>query len=240
MSKLKKAGYIAINVITWIIILTSALYAFVTLSTKDDSNVTSVFGYTPMVVQTDSMAPTFNAGDMIFIKQCDTKTLKEGDIVCFHTIIQNQYVLNTHRIVAVESLEDGNSRFTTRGDNNDVSDNYTISNGDIVGIYVGQIGKLGNLLNYISTSTGFLCIIVLPMLLFFAYQVYHLIMVAINLRRALAAEQAQIDGKNAAESIIRQERESNEAELEKARREAEEAKAELEKLKASMTEKTEE
>ena len=39
--------------------------------------------------------------------------------------------------------------------------------------------------------TGFLAVIILPMLLFFVYQVYHLIMISIRLKKEVAIETAK-------------------------------------------------
>ena len=104
MKVLKKTGTIVISVLLWVIILVAALYAFTTMATRDNQNVSNIMGYTPLVVKSDSMAPTFRAGDLIFIKKCDTSTLKEGDVICFHTIIDNEYALNTHRIQKIEEV----------------------------------------------------------------------------------------------------------------------------------------
>ena len=41
---------------------------------------------------------------------------------------------------------------------------------------------------FLSSFMGFRIVIVLPMLLFFIYQVYHLIVVGMNLKRAMAEE----------------------------------------------------
>ncbi len=75
-----------------------------TMATKDDQSVSRILGYTPMTVESDSMKPTFCKGDLIFIKKCDTSKLKEGDIITFHTIIDNQYALNTHRIQKIDEV----------------------------------------------------------------------------------------------------------------------------------------
>ena len=101
MKVLKKAGTAVVSVILWAVILVAALYAFTTMATRDNQNVANLLGYTPMAVQSDSMAPTFDKGDLILIKKCDTSTLKEGDIICFHTIINNEYARNTHRIQSI-------------------------------------------------------------------------------------------------------------------------------------------
>ena len=191
MKVLKKTGTIVISVLLWVIILVAALYAFTTMATRDNQNVSNIMGYTPLVVKSDSMAPTFRAGDLIFIKKCDTSTLKEGDIICFHTIIDNEYALNTHRIQKIEASGDARS-YTTLGDNNNgIADTHIISDGDIVGKYVGHLQNAGKVMDFLSSSIGFLIVIVLPMLLFFIYQVYNLIMISIRLKKAVAVEAAK-------------------------------------------------
>lgn len=187
MQTVKKVGSIVISVVMWIIILVAALYAFTTLATKDDGSVSNLGGFTPMTVQSDSMSPTFDQGDLIVIKTCDTSKLQVGDIVTFHTIIDNQYALNTHRIESIDELN-GIRSFTTKGDNNDVADTHIISDGDIVGQYVFKIPGMGKVMDFLSSTWGFLIVIVLPMLLFFIYQVYHLMIVGMNLKRAMAEE----------------------------------------------------
>jgi signal peptidase len=226
MKIMKKAFTVLISLVLWLIILLAALYAFTTLATRDDSKVTNLAGYTPMIVQTDSMSPTFDSGDLILIKTCDPASLEVGDIITFHTIINNEYALNTHRIEEIIS-EDGTRSYVTKGDNNDISDTHIIADGDIVGKYIGRLPKVGRVMDVLSSSIGFLVIIVLPMLLFFIYQVYHLIMVSIRLKKAIAAEQA---AEQAASMAAAQMQEQDE--IYKARAEAEAALAEARRLKA--------
>ena len=227
MKALKKGVTVIVSIVLWGVILLAALFAFTTLATRDTANVSSLAGYTPMVVKTDSMAPTFYSGDLILIKKCDTSKLTEGDIICFHTIINNEYALNTHRIEKIDENENMRS-YTTKGDNNAISDTHIISDGDIVGKYVGKLSKFGHVMDFLSSSMGFLIVIVLPMLLFFIYQVYHLIMVSINLKKAMAVEEA----------VKKAETESSEkaeaqAALEEARRLKAEAEAALAAVKAA-------
>lgn len=225
MKAMKRAGTIVISVILWAIILLAALYAFTTMATKDDQNVASILGYTPLVVETDSMKPTFESGDLIFIKKCDTSKLNEGDIITFHTIIDNQYALNTHRIQKIDEAN-GVRSYTTIGDNNDgVADQHVISDGDIVGKYIGHVSGLGKVMNFLSSSMGFLIVIVLPMLLFFIYQVYNLIMISIRLKKAMAVENAE----EIANARIQQEKADQAAD--EAARAKDEAQAALEEAK---------
>lgn len=224
MKAIKRIGTVVLSVILWVIILVAALYAFTTMATKDNTHVASLLGYTPLVVESDSMSPTFASGDLIFIHKCNPADLKEGDIICFHTIIENQYALNTHRIQSIETVGDVRS-YTTIGDNNNgIADQHVISDGDIVGKYVGHITGAGKVMNFLSSSTGFLLVIVLPMLLFFIYQVYNLIMISIRLKKAIAVETAQ-EQELAKQQAARQNNE------EKAQKEKEEAQAALEEAR---------
>ena len=188
MNKAKKAGTVVISVLLWVIILIAALYSITVLANKDGNNVASVAGFTPLVVQSDSMAPTFCKDDMIIIRKCDTQKLEEGDIITFHTVIDNKLALNTHRIVKIEEYENGYRSFTTRGDNNPADDTHILAEGDIVGKHVTTIPKLGKLMNFLSSSAGFLIVIVIPMFIFFVYQLYHLITVVLALKKATALE----------------------------------------------------
>lgn len=225
MKAIKRVGTIIISILLWLVILVAALYAFTTMATKDNQNVANLLGYTPLVVESNSMSPTFKKDDLIFVKKCDTSKLEEGDIICFHTIIDNEYALNTHRIQSI--AESGEARsYTTVGDNNNgVADQHIISDGDIVGKYVGHISGAGKLMNFLSSSTGFLLVIVLPMLIFFIYQVYNLIMISIRLKKAVAVENAreQTEAESALEEAKRL-REEAEAMRAKAEEELKKAK----------------
>ncbi len=224
MKAIKRIGTVVLSVILWVIILVAALYAFTTMATKDNTHVASLLGYTPLVVESDSMSPTFASGDLIFIRKCNPADLKEGDIICFHTIIENQYALNTHRIQSIETVGDVRS-YTTIGDNNNgIADQHVISDGDIVGKYVGHITGAGKVMNFLSSSTGFLLVIVLPMLLFFIYQVYNLIMISIRLKKAIAVETAQ-------EQELARQQAARQNDEEKAQKEKEEAQAALEEAR---------
>ena len=231
MSTVKKAASIVISVVMWINILIAALFAFTTLATKEDGSVSNLAGFTPLTVQSDSMAPTFDENDLIFIQQCDPSSLQVGDIVTFHAIIDNQYALNTHRIIAINEVNGLNS-YTTKGDNNELADQHVIADGDIVGKYVFKIPYLGKVIDFLSSTWGFLIVIVVPMLLFFIYQVYHLVIVGMNLKRAMTEE----DRMKQAEAIVDREQaqsvESERAKAEAARAEAEAVLAEAKRLKA--------
>lgn len=241
MNAVKRGTEIFISVVLWAVILLAALFAFTTLATRDTNQVASLAGYTPLTVASDSMSPTFRAGDLIIIRKCDPQTLKEGDIVTFHTIINNEFALNTHRITEIQDLG-GARNYVTKGDNNELADIHMIADGDIVGKYVCHLAGFGKVMSFLSSSLGFLLVIVLPLLIFFIYQVYHLITVSIDLKKAIAVETAREQAQAAAQSApkpgektdtdaILAEAAQAKAEAEKARAEAQAALAEAKRLK---------
>lgn len=241
MNAVKRGTEIFISVVLWAVILLAALFAFTTLATKDTNQVASLAGYTPLTVASDSMSPTFRAGDLIIIRKCDPETLKEGDIVTFHTIINNEFALNTHRITEIQDLG-GARNYVTKGDNNELADIHMIADGDIVGKYVCHLAGFGKVMSFLSSSLGFLLVIVLPLLIFFIYQVYHLITVSIDLKKAIAVETAREQAQAAAQAApksgektdtdaILAEAAQAKAEAEKARAEAQAALAEAKRLK---------
>ena len=233
MKIVKKGLTILMSLVLWAVILLAALFAFTTLATRDRTTVSSLAGYTPMIVQSDSMAPTFYAGDLIIIRKCDTSTLEEGEIITFHTIINNEYALNTHRIDSI-SEQNGARSYVTKGDNNDMVDVHVISDGDIVGNYIGKMPGFGKIMEFLSSSMGFLLVILLPLLLFFIYQIYHLIMVGINLKKAMTVEEAT------QKAMAQNEADKKVQEAEAALAEAKRLKAEAEAKLAEASRKREE
>lgn len=235
MKAIKRAATILVSILLWAVILLAALFAFTTLATKNNNQVASLAGFTPLSVVSDSMAPTFNAGDLIIIRKCDPATLVEGDIVTFHTIINNEFALNTHRIDEIQTMGDVRS-YVTKGDNNAIADIHMISDGDIVGKYVAKLPNFGKVVQFLSSSTGFLLVIVLPLLLFFIYQVYHLITVSIDLKKALAVE--NIQESTQADAVLAEAAKAK-AEAEAAKKEAEAALAEAKRLREEAEKKAE-
>ncbi len=232
MKLLKKAGSVLAGIILWAIILLAALFTFTVLAQRDSTKVANIAGYSPMSVMTDSMAPTFHAGDLIFVKKVDTATLQKGDIICFHTIINNEMALNTHRIDSIVE-ENGHRSYVTKGDNNTITDVERITDNDIVGKYVGKLRYFGKVIEFLSSSTGFLIVIVVPMLIFFIYQVYHLIVISMRLKKAIAQEEGEAQNEQAMQEAMQAKKEAMEA-LEEARRLKQEAEEALKKASETV------
>ncbi|MGI6280339.1 MAG: signal peptidase I, partial [Acutalibacteraceae bacterium] len=162
-AKSKKSVFkIILDVVAWIVVIFATIITISVFSSQANDGVPNIFGKIPVTIQSDSMAPTFKAGDLIIDKKVtDPGKLKTGDVITFWTVIQGKHVLNTHRIVSINN--DGS--FVTRGDANDSDDNVRVLPLDIVGQYTGKkVGGIGSFIDFLHSPSGFLFFVVLPLL----------------------------------------------------------------------------
>lgn len=158
-----------INVLLVIVIAIAAVCTFVSFVTTSGSGVPNILGVQLLSIQTDSMYPELVAGDLaIDTPVKDASKLRPKDIITYWTVIDGERVLNTHRI---ENIYDGGGFlvFETKGDNNTNVDPLTVHESEIVGKYKFHISGLGKVFDYLQTSTGFFLVVLLPVLLFFIF-----------------------------------------------------------------------
>ena len=197
-SKVAKIINTIVDIIVVLILIVSILMVVLSLTTKS-SGVPNIFGYSPMSVESYSMEPTINKGDLIIGKV--TKDMdyeyKVGDIVTFPIEIQGVQTFNTHRIIEVIE-DDGITYYKTQGDNKDtnpIADEDMQTSDSIVAVYTGaKIPAIGNFFGFIRTQLGFFLCVLLPMILFFVYEAIRVIMnlLAYNKEKTLAEAQEAV------------------------------------------------
>lgn len=189
---MKKVLKILANIAAWLIVIFALLVTILVFSSTNNNGVPQLFGLIPMTVESPSMRPTFEQGDLIITKQIDDPTtLQEGDVISFWTIIDGQKVKNTHRIVRIEN-NNGVLSFITRGDNNPIDDEMPTYPADIIGKWTGvSMGGAGNIMAFLRTRLGFFICILIPMVLFFLFELYKFIVTVVRVRRP--AEAPQLD-----------------------------------------------
>ena len=165
----KKILNTVVNVVLVLAIALAAVSTYVSYVSASGNGVPSILGIRMFSIQTESMYPTLNPGDLIFDKAVkDPATLQKGDIITYWTVINGERVLNTHRI---HEIYDGGGYliFGTKGDNNTIADPLTVHESEVVGIYAAKVGGVGKVFDYLQTSTGFLVVVVVPVFVFFLY-----------------------------------------------------------------------
>jgi len=191
-----KIGNVVITVLILLILLVSVVIAIISLNNKSEG-LPHLFGYAILSVQTESMSPALEPGDLIIAKKLDEDTpLGEGDIVTFPWEEQDIVTTKTHRIVRVEEA-DGDARFYTKGDNpatNPLEDDGYLLRSDILAKYADRrYPGWGKIMDVLRSRKGFALAVLLPMGLFFLYELIRFIsnLMAFNREKALELAKAE-------------------------------------------------
>lgn len=190
------------NTLLWVFLIFSMLLTIMVFSAQNSPDgIPSIFGKSLLTVATDSMKPTFSSGDLIImekLEQNQVADLQVGDIITYRAPVDMNGDgftgdINTHRILEVDSEK---QEFVTKGDNNALADNvgdysHTVSYHAVVGQYNGvKIPGLGRVLAFLRTSMGFFLCVVLPLILFFLYELYNFISVIVTEKMKKKTEEA--------------------------------------------------
>lgn len=202
-NKTKKIIDNVVNVVLWIFLVFSILVTMVVFSAQSNDGIPSIFGNSVINIVSDSMKPEFKKGDMIIIDKVESDKTHEiafeiekafnenkenGPIITYYADINGDgrdAELETHRVVGVK-LVSGNYYFETMGDNPEMSHGKSkeVHMSKVVGVYNGtRIAGIGGVINFLSGSLGFFLCVVLPLILFFLYELYNFILILIRTRR---------------------------------------------------------
>lgn len=168
-SKREKVLNLVKNIVTWVVVAVAVFMMIFTVisATTLNRNDRSLFGLKMYKVLSDSMKATdFAAGDLVFVKEVDPATLKEGDIVSY--ISQNTENFGetvTHKIRRLTTDADGNAGFVTYGTTTDTDDEKIVTYPFVVGKYQFHIPKLGYFFDFLRTTPGYIVCILIPFLL---------------------------------------------------------------------------
>lgn len=223
MKKHTKILKTILNVFIWVFVVFSLLMTVLALAAQSNADgIPSIGGKCFLTVSSDSMSPTFNEGDLIFsdLLTSDEKTsLKTGEVITFYADLDGNgsTELNSHRIVSINYDEEGNVKsYVTKGDNpetNMVEDKAPVLWQFVIAKWNegARVAKVGGFLNFIQQPKGFLIVIVLPLIVFFLYEVFIFIKALLDVKgktegeaRKLTAEEEEEIKKKAIEEYLKQ------------------------------------
>jgi signal peptidase len=138
------------------------------------------------------MEKTYMIGDMVFMTKLTDEEkleLEKGMIITYRAPIDIDKDgitgdINTHRIY---SIDPDTGVIVTKGDGNHLPDNqgdtpYTIHRNDVIGVCTedGKLAGVGNVIEFLRSRLGFFICIVLPLILFFLYELYNFINILVS------------------------------------------------------------
>lgn len=225
---------VIVDVIIWVFVILCVGVSIVAVSASTNAkNVPTVGGTCFLNVKTDSMnaakpadVPTgkpsgFSAGTLLLSKyiaedESAVDALEVGDIITFEMKLDSSNTVdyNTHRIIAVERNENGALlSVTTKGDNNELADGSQVSRSNIIAVYTGsKIPGLGKAMDFLSTRVGFGVCILLPLILFFIYQVVKFVMAFMSVKntgkKVISAADEELIRQKAVEEYLKKQQQS--------------------------------
>lgn len=193
MEKIKKIAGVVGNTLLWAFVIFSLLITVLVFTAQGSADgIPSLFGKSLLTIQSPSMEKTYMIGDMVFMtKLTDEEKLNlEKDMIITYRApidIDKDGItgdINTHRIY---SIDHETGIIVTKGDNNYLPDNqgdtpYTIHRNDVIGVCTedDKLDGVGNVIEFLRSRLGFFVCIVLPLILFFLYELYNFISILVT------------------------------------------------------------
>ena len=133
-------------------------------------------------VATGSMEPTINVDDVVVNVKVDSiDDVKINDVITFISAWQLNYGMTmTHRVVGVQTLDDGSKCLVTRGDNVTQEDAVCVSEENLIGVVKAVIPGLGKVQRFLSSTLGWLLIIIIPALYIIVKDIIKIVNVVIE------------------------------------------------------------
>lgn len=161
LNKLQKRKGSNKELISWLIILfligPFLVYAVPEIIGAEDA----------LIVQSGSMEPEIPTGSVIVIYDVDISELEKEDIITFgsgNSPVDGERELTTHRIIDVQSTQNG-YQFRTKGDNNEDPDPTTVSGEQVVGQHAFTVPYMGYLLVELRSLNAFFLLVIIPAIL---------------------------------------------------------------------------
>ena len=205
--KVKKISGIVGNVATWLFVAFSVLITVLVFASKGNADgIPELFGKSLITIETESMEPNIKQHSLVLLDRLEPGEiykLKAGDIITYRSPVDlngdgKSGDINTHRIVSNNTDE---FYFITKGDNNKLADNedsekpYVVKYTDVLGTCTEDdaIAGVGGIMGFLRSSLGFFLCIVLPLILFFLFELYRFISVIVSERakRAPVAKETE-------------------------------------------------
>lgn len=130
------------NIITNVLVILMVLCAIFLMGSR-------LMGYRVFNVISGSMAPQYNVGDLIYVKEVDVDTIQVGDPITF--VLNEDLVVATHRVVEVDA---GSKHFYTKGDANQTVDASPVHFNNVIGVPQFSIPLLGYVSDFIQHPPG--------------------------------------------------------------------------------------
>jgi len=131
-----------INIVSTVLVVLMTLCAVFLMGSR-------IVGFRCFNIISPSMAPLYNVGDLIYVKEVDPSTVEVGDVITF--VANEDLIVGTHRVTRID---EANQRFYTKGDANEVEDGSPVHFNNLIGVPRFSIPLLGYVSAFIQNPPG--------------------------------------------------------------------------------------
>lgn len=162
-----------IGAIVEIVIIIFAVIMVSILFMKNQFGYTKIGDITMIIIDEKNTAELshFSEGDLVLVKDIRYDEVKEGDELYYYDALNKEYVVRTGK-VKTKSGDNRSSLYTFEG-----MEKISIPKDRILGTLDSVKPSLGAIVAFLTSTVGFLIFVILPVLVLFIYQVYHLVMI---------------------------------------------------------------
>jgi signal peptidase I len=126
-----------------------ALFAVVAVLGVATVGLPLATGSTPLTVLTSSMEPTLPPGTLVVVRPTPALDIAVGDVLTYQLTAGDPTVVS-HRVVEVQSLSNGETRFVVKGDNNPSADVDPVTEEQVKGVVWYSVPWVG----HVSVALG--------------------------------------------------------------------------------------
>ena len=133
-------------------------------------------------------------GELIVIRE--DNEVKNGDVIYYYSVVDEQYVVKSGFVKNIIT-SDKEDIFVL-----DDQNNITVSSNRLIGTTMSSYSNLGDILDVLTSSVGFLVFVLLPIILIFAYKIYELIIIVSNERKVLDVNDDELDRAKSVKRVV--------------------------------------
>lgn len=141
------------NVLFYTILVSLLSISFIMVKSVKEGKQPTIMGNKFFTVLTGSMEPTIMTGDLLIAKEVAPEEIKAGDIITFGSLNSNN--ITTHRVKEVLN-ENGEIKYITQGDANNVQDPNPVPGEVLIGKVVKWIPKVGTTMAWMNSNLVFI------------------------------------------------------------------------------------
>ncbi len=166
MTKKKKTFNRIMSAVTTVVLVLLIVLLLFMFIARASGNSFSLFGFNFFRVQSGSMEPTLQIGDVIMVQKTSAKDIHKGDIVSYKADEgEMDGNIVTHRVITEPRSQGDGYILLTQGDANDLPD-PEITSDQLIGKYVTTLWLMGKLYSFFLTPVGLVTMIVVIIGLF--------------------------------------------------------------------------